>query len=243
MVLVALLAFALAWVVNLARTRSEAVRAVRKAGGRVAFEDQTMPLGCLPTKPWEPPWMRRWLGEELFRPVTQIVFDAHPDLSVLDRLGAFPRLNAFILNYTAINDEGLSRLGGLRSLTVLDLPGACVTDAGLVHLRDLDGLRSLRLCQSTVNDRGLAELALHHPRLEDLDLSGTAVTDAGLAHLPRLANLKILRLDHTAITDAGVESLILLPGIRRLSLWETRMTLSGIARLRFAYGGSCLLEP
>jgi hypothetical protein len=243
MVLIALLAFALAWVVNLARTRSEAVRAVRRAGGRVSFEDQTLPVGCSPAKPWEPPWMHRWLGEELFRPVTQIAFYSHPDLLVLDRLGAFPRLDAFILHNTPINDEGLSRLGGLRSLTLLDLGGAHVTDAGLVHLRDLDRLRTLWLCNSTVNDRGLAELALHHPRLEDLDLAGTDVTDAGLAHLAMLAHLRILRLDNTAITDAGVDSLLLFPHIERLSFTGTRISLSGISRLRLAYGGSCLLEP
>jgi hypothetical protein len=243
MVLIALLAFALAWVVNLAHTRSEAVRAIRRAGGRVAFEDQTLPLGRSPAKPWEPPWMRRWLGEELFRPVTQVAFYSHADLSVLDRLGAFPRLNTFILTSNPINDESLSRLGGLRSLTVLSLVGAHPTDAGLAHLRDLDRLRILWLCNSTVSDRGLAELALHHPRLEDLDLAGTAVTDAGLAHLPMLANLRILSLDNTAITDAGVDSLILLPSIQRLSFRGTRVSLSGIARLRLAYGGSCLLEP
>jgi hypothetical protein len=244
MLLIAVLAIALAWVVNLAHTRSEAVRAIRKAGGIVVFEDQTLPLGCLPAKPWEPPWLRSWLGEELFRPVTQVAFYwQNHDLSVLDRLQAFPRLNAVFIDGIPMDDSGLYRLRGLRSLTFLSLQRAHITDAGLVYLRELDRLRTLELSYTPIGDRGLAELALHHPRLEKLDLAGTAVTDAGVAHLRMLGNLRILSLNNTAVTDAGVDSLILLPHIQRLSFWETHASLTGISKLRFAYGGSCVLEP
>jgi hypothetical protein len=244
MVLIALLAFALAWVVNLAHTRSEAVRAIRGAGGIVAFEDQTLPFGSSPAKPWEPPWMRRWLGEELFRPVTQVWFSGPiPDRSVLDRLRVFPRLNALILNFTQIDDADLSRLRGLRSITFLSLNNSHVTGPGLCHLRDLKRLRHLELAYNAVGDRGLAELAQHHPQLVSLDLAGTAVTDAGLPYLRMLGHLRRLSLDDTAVTDAGVDSLILLPRLERLSFRETHASLAGIARLRFAYGQSCLLEP
>jgi hypothetical protein len=244
MVLVALFAFALAWVVNLARTRSEAVRAIRSAGGGVCFEDETLPVGRVPAKPWEPPWLRRWLGEELFRPVTQVAFYGPiSDLSVLDRLGAFPRLSTLILNNTHIDDRALSRLRDLRSLTFLSLTNSDVTGPGLVHLRGLEGLRCVWIDGSPLCDSGLAELARHHPRLEDLDLGRTAVTDAGLPFVGMLRNLKNLSLDSTAVTDEGLESLILLPSIGRLSLHETQASLAGIARLRFAYGQSCRLEP
>jgi hypothetical protein len=58
-----------------------------------------------------------------------------------------------------------------------------------------------------------------------------------------LFNLRILSLNNTGVTDAGVDSLILLPRIQRLSFWETHASLTGISKLRFAYGGSCVLEP
>jgi hypothetical protein len=243
MVLIAILACGLAWVVNLAHTRSEAVRAIRRAGGRVVFEDQVRPLGSSPARPWEPRWLRRLLGEELFRPVTQVTFHSpFEDRSLLDRLRAFPRLNALFLD--GIDDAGLYRLRRLRSLTFLSLRSARVTDAGLVQLRDLDRLRCLWLAWDPgIGDRGLAELALHHPQLEELDLTYTALTDAGLPYLRMLQNLRILSLAGTAVTDAGVDTLILLPHIQRLDIWSTRLSLEGISKLRFAYGGSCVLEP
>ena len=41
--------------------------------------------------------------------------------------------------------------------------------------------------------------------LEELGLSGNAITDAGLTHLAELPNLKRVTLYDTKVTDAGVD--------------------------------------
>lgn len=106
----------------------------------------------------------------------------------------------------AIDDASLNAIQEMTQLKKLDLGGAPITDAGLKHLRRLSELEQLGLRGAEVSDEGLREIA-SHTLLRELDLFNTQVSDAGVEHLTKLVHLEIVYIGETKITVSGIAKL------------------------------------
>ncbi len=62
------------------------------------------------------------------------------------------------------------------------------------------------------------------PNLTRLTLSNNAITDAGIIQLDSFEHLESLNLHTTAVSDAGLKVLARLTSLRRLYVWQTKIT-------------------
>ena len=171
------------WVFYTAKVQHDAVDAVEKAGGSVAYDWELKDGPLVPTpKPWWLKWLVDHLGADCFSNVIRVnlgVRGTDAELALVGKLGLVERLDA---RGSLITDAGVAHLKGLSQLEELNLGDTAITDAGLVHLRGLTKLRTLELYM-------------------------TQVTDAGLRALDRLINLKTLGLWKSKVTDAGIQEI------------------------------------
>jgi hypothetical protein len=175
----------------------------------------------------------------------------------LEHIGALTGLESLRLGQTRVTDAGVEHLANLRALRKLDHANARVTGAGVKHiplahleeipaeeagaiddslleaLRGAPALKRLNLEETAVTDKGLAHLA-QLPALDWLKVDHTAVTDAGIAHLAGLTTLRNLSIADTAVGDGAVPDLARRRGLRSLRCDKTRLTASGLAKLREA---------
>jgi hypothetical protein len=133
------------------------------------------------------------------------------DFARLAHLTGLRELNASKSH--AVGDAGLAAIALLRRLRVLDLYASAVTDAGLAHLAGI-------------------------PELENLHLGATRVAGPGLAHLVGLQRLTHLSLHDTEIGDEAIPHLLRLRALQKLVVAGTRITTSGLARLRAGLPGA-----
>jgi hypothetical protein len=182
--------------VRSAHIQRDAVAAIRKAGGTVAYNWELDRSGPIPGgRPWAPSWLVELVGVDFFGDVIHV--DLSGSLgradSTLVEVGRLQQLQEIWLGNASVTDAGLVRLKGLTNLSVLWLSGTQVTDAGLVHLKGLTNLTDLGLAGTQVTDAGLVHLE-GLTSLSSLDLAGTHVTDAEVKELQRaLPSLKIER--------------------------------------------------
>jgi len=95
----------------------------------------------------------------------------------------------------------------------------------------LEFVGDLSLSRSGITDQTL-RLAARMPNLARLDLRGTEVTDAGVAALAGHPSLAELVLPQTELTDGAVPYLLKIPNLRKVFLWNSGVTVQGIATLR-----------
>lgn len=234
--------------VNKARRQREAVAAVKKYGGWVHSDWQSVNGKVTKgTQPNAPNWLKKLLGDEYFQEIAQVSlvydvsngkrYDIKNDLpadDVLSSLVGMANLKVLLLQGKQATDQGLKHLGQLISLEELVIWDASqVTDIGIGHLESLRNLRYIHIGNSKMSDRGLASLA-KLPKLESVALQGNSFTDAGLALLKDSTNLKSLcvGLGTTRITDAGMVNLKNLKNLEMLDLRNTGVTDVGLDRLR-----------
>ncbi|GIL60223.1 hypothetical protein Vafri_14808 [Volvox africanus] len=164
------------------------------------------------------------------------------------------------LTYTKVTDEGLSKLSLLVGLQHLDLDSGTITDAGLRHVTGLSALTGLDLFSCRISDAGAWVLgsSSHLKNLRTLECCGGLLTDLGAVHLARLTaltclnlsqnprlgdagvqslagslvDLQELSLNHTSITSACLRDLGALSWLRYLSICNTRVSDSSVARMR-----------
>ena len=159
--------------------RHQAVVAIEKAGGIVAYADA-------PGDEW---WfkrtLRQYLPRDWFDEVDRIHINNYEkaDEHVFAALEQFNELKSLDLRNTRITDAGLIHLKGLTGL-LLDLSVTQITDAGLIHLKGLTGLQVLHLDGTQITDAGLIHLK-GLTGLQELDLHNRQITDAGLAQLKK----------------------------------------------------------
>jgi hypothetical protein len=200
LIVVTLFAFACSWLavkIKQASRQKEAVDALLKLGGSVQYDYEVDPKGFPISHYYEvdskgfpisdakqpgPAWMRKVLGDDFFRTVSEI------DL-----------YNSKITDADLVHLKTLDQIYGL---TLLETP---ITDSGLVHLKGLSRLKRLSLWVTQISDAGLKQL--EGLPLEALILSETKVTDAGLQNLKGLKELQELYLEKTKVTDKGVADL------------------------------------
>lgn len=102
--------------------------------------------------------------------------------------------------------------------------------AGVCALRNI---RSVRLGKTAVTDQGLEPLA-RLGGLRNLSIGSPHITDRGIAHLSQLHQLETLTLVDMHLTDAGLATLATLGNLERLSIRQTRVSRTGVERLRAA---------
>jgi Leucine-rich repeat (LRR) protein len=236
-VLVLVIGGALGSIARGARIQREAVQAIIKAGGGVAYDWQWRNHNPLSdAKPPAPPWLVDVLGVDYFGHVAYVVTpgDSDAELFEVEKLSQLQDL--VILNPEKINDACLVRLKRLTALRSLVLGDARVTDAGISQLTGLGNLEILDLSSTQVTDAGLSHLR-GLTRLSLLSLMNTQITDAGLVHLKPLSNLAELILVHTNVTDDGLAHLKALTNLKALDVDDTRVTSAGIEQITLALPG------
>ena len=184
-ILVLVVAVALGWIVRQAHIQRDAVAAIRKAGGFVAYswdwdQGKSIPGG----RPSVASWIVESIGVDFFGHVTHVEFGgtSRPADTVLAEVGRLNQLQRLWLSNTSVITEAeLVDLDGLTKISFVDVNSSQVTDAGLAHLK------------------GLANLSI-------FSLYGTQVTDAGPVHLKGLTNLSIVSFGGQA-TVAGMNEL------------------------------------
>ena len=95
----------------------------------------------------------------------------------------------------------------------------------------LEFVADLSLSRSNVTDETV-KLAARMPNLSRLDLRDTQVTDAGVAALAGHPKLAELVLPQTQLSDGAVPHLLKIPKLRKVFLWNSGVTIQGIATLR-----------
>ena len=163
------------------RVQRDAVAAINKAGGSVAY-DWEWGTAYNPNiihpdgKPRAPKWLANLIGVDYVGNVVSVNLVSHS-----------------VNKSNRADDDTLAHVGHLRRLESLNLADTAVTDAGTAHLAGLTGLRDLNLWNTRVGDDGLAHLkGLTNLRL--LPLVGTRVTDDGILKIKQaLPGLKVFR--------------------------------------------------
>ncbi len=183
-VLVLVIGAGLGWIVRTAHIQRDAVAAIERAGGAVAYDSgwTDNPTWMGHREPWAPKWLVDALGVDFFGHVFFVRLAEKCSDQELAQVGRLPRLDSVAILGANVTDLGLAHLKGTKNLRVLYVQGTQITDAGLVHLKGVTNLSELYLYQ-------------------------TRVSDAGLVHLKGLTNLSVLWLDQNQVTGAGKKDL------------------------------------
>jgi hypothetical protein len=214
MVLVLVVGGGLGWWIHRARVQREAVVAIRRAGGEVAYSwewSNGAPVVPRPKPPW-PGWLRRILGPDFLDTVTFVrLYGPQFGDDELRAACRFPWLEDLSVVQTSATDdaaEGIRYLTNLRSLDFRLNPG--ITRRTLPHIAALRELRTLTLSfnlfPEPVRDEDMAFLR-RLTKLERLNLYSADLDDAWVAYLEGLANLESLQLTETSMTARGLDHL------------------------------------
>ncbi len=167
-------------------------------------------------------------------------------------------LDELYLRKTKITDAGLVHLAKLRNLRRLALNGTAVTADGLGALKGLKNLESIGfLTQDLPDYAGAVEkMSVFFPRLLSTRVQGKAlgkehfaalaswrsltqltVIDSELlpgatAGIAQLNNLEWLEISNTVFGDIDIEPLLGMRALKRISLGGTKVTDSGLLKLK-----------
>lgn len=137
MVLILITGGGLGWLIHRAHVQRDAVAAIKRAGGNIAYSWQWSngaPVFPIPKPPW-PDWVRQRLGSDFVDTVTYV------------------RLHG-----EQCDDESLRAACRLPSLEELTVVNTGVTDASAEDLRQLRNLRSLDLRLNRITGRPLRHI-------------------------------------------------------------------------------------
>jgi hypothetical protein len=227
MVLVLIFGGGLGWVIHRAQVQHDAVAAIKRAGGKIAYSWQWskgLPVFPIPKPPW-PDWVRRVLGPDFFDTVTYVRLQGEQcDDASLQGACRLPSLEELIVVNTNVTDAGAEDLRQLKNLRSLDLRLNRITCRPLRHIGGMSEMRELKLAMtlSPVPLRDEDRAFLERPtKLEKLMLPSADLTAAWLVYIEELTNLKSLELYDMAITADGLDHL------KRLSKLTAFLTLHG----------------
>lgn len=143
------------------------------------------------------------------------------------------RVHTVELRDTNVDDGTVESLAAITSLRRLIFYRCPVTDAHAARIAHLKRLEDLWLTSSNITDDGLRHIASLR-NLRFLCVSDTRVTGDGLRWIVDLPNLRRLHVFGTAVDDGDVPQLSRLREVETLDLRQTRVTQSGVDRLRRA---------
>lgn len=136
-----------------------------------------------------------------------------------------------------VTDVGVKALTEIPTLRSLDLTGCPHTDECLAELQKLNQLHTLLIgVGSNWRDTGITDAMLNRlvalTELRTLGLAGqTNISADGYQTLKRLQKLRELDLSATAITDTHLATLKDLPDLRRLHLYDVKLTDLGLQQV------------
>jgi hypothetical protein len=136
-VLVSVIGAGLGWIVREAQIQRDAVAAIKKNGGNVAYswsfrDGISIPGG----KPWAPRWLVDLTGADYFGHVTVVeLFPAATDAAIV-QVACLSRLEYLYLEGPSICNVRLAHLKGLTKLSVFCLRNTQVTHAGEKELNE-----------------------------------------------------------------------------------------------------------
>ncbi len=174
-------------------------RVVAKLMERKASVSYAYPKPC----DVEPPlWMRKFLGEDLFRNVEGVTAAdlTDCDMKLLEEL---PQVKYLYLAGSNISDTGLESVTHCGQIEELSLDNTKVGDDGMESIAHLKHLRALFIPWTGISDLGLRHFK-QLTELEVLDLRGTEITDAALVSLSSKSRLRAVLLDSSALESGRI---------------------------------------
>jgi hypothetical protein len=147
LVVIALLALTMGWVVNRYRAEQRSIAALRRLGADVALE---------------PGLLGQWWPKVVGVEVHNAEF-SDDDLALLDDL---PDLRSLFFFGTRTTDDGLAHLLRLRGLRVICLENTKLSDTGLNQLARMSSLSELWVYGGGVTEDGVSRLRRESPRLK-----------------------------------------------------------------------------
>jgi hypothetical protein len=232
MVLVLILGGGLGWILYRARVQRDAVAAIERVGGQVAYSWQWSDGARIfprPKPPW-PQWVRRILGPDFLDTVTYVsLYGPKCDDEALRAACRLPWLEELIVVDTSVTDAAAEDLQQLTNLRSLDLRLNRITSRPLRHIGEMCELRELqlamRLSPVPLRDHDMAFLKrLTKP--ESLVLTSADLTDAWLVYIEEMKSLRSLQLYDMGITADGLDHLKGLSNLTaHLTLHGTRIPL------------------
>ncbi len=211
------------WLVAPYQAEQRAATALTRLGGKIVMVDAA------------PPWLRSYVGKGLLNMDVAAVVD---------------------ISRSRVTDNDLVYLQDFHHCGQINLSDTQISNAGLPHLSKAAGERWLDLSRTRITDvsalfgggvqtipaglklSGNRIARLDVPRkvwvpLWELDLSDTDVDDGTLASLSdSLPGLASLNLCGTNVSDEGLLSLASKEVLSKLNLMDTRVTPTGVARLK-----------
>lgn len=230
MILVMVLGGWLGWITHRARVQRQAVAAIVRAGGYVAYDYDWMNPGA---KPRGPAWLRGLIGRDYFDTVWGVGADTPAaDDAVVAQIGRFSQVRWLGLQGSTVTDAGLAGLSEMHALRTLHMRAPNVDGSGFRHLSGLRDLKNLHFQQTPITDENLAYL-VPLTGIENLSLTNTRVGDAGMTHVAKMAGLKKLKLASPNIGDKGLRELGRIHRPIQISVFpKTRITPEGIDAMK-----------
>ncbi len=139
-----------------------------------------------------------------------------------------------------VTDELLGEICRFTTVKGLGIGGANITDSGMQRLAALKHLEVLRLRATKATDAGLEYLACQRT-LRILDLNAP-ITDRSGKVLRRFENLEELGLYRDRVSDKCIDDICSLRRLKRLEVYRTRITKSGLKELGARLPG-CMILP
>ena len=191
-----------------ARRQREAVAAILKTGGDVAYSCDFDRDGfrLIVPGPRLPGILNRLLGDDFFYSVVVVAMGKSATDSDIKYLDDLPGLRALGLSSTHCTDSAIRNRKWIGQLQWLGVPDA-ITNDGMRSLVFASQLRILQIGRTQIGDAGLESIG-KIPSLEELYAAETRVTDSGLKHLKGLSRLRVLDVYKTKVTWAGVKELM-----------------------------------
>lgn len=125
-------------------------------------------------------------------------------------------------------DDGVKALAALANLEELSVSYG-VNDTGFYPFKGHKKLRKVSATNCGVGDGAMKALA-ECPEMRSLELFGSAVTDLGYGYIGKMSKLEELRTSYK-ITDKGLADLGKLDNLRKLSVWNSSVSIKGVRAL------------
>jgi uncharacterized membrane protein/mono/diheme cytochrome c family protein len=116
-------------------------------------------------------------------------------------------LSISFVNRRSASDPEVSLLLKLKAQIIwLDLARTTISDEGMKSIGQLAVLRRLSLQNTSITDQGVATLA-SLANLQYLNLAGSKISDKGLSHLSTLKSLRKVFVYQTGVTATGIREM------------------------------------
>jgi Leucine-rich repeat (LRR) protein len=247
LLLIAGLAVVLGCLIERARRQERAVEAIRKYGGFVRYDWESLNGKLIATgSPWGPRWVRNLLkNDHLFQTVVEVnlVYRDFADGTrvdvpnngdeIMEQVAKLSDLRSLLVHRGQATDRAMRQIGKLRGLEQLYMWDAQVSDEGIEQLCDLRELQKIHCSNARITDKSIAVLA-KLPRLAEMSLQGNHFTNKALEYLSGAEQVQWLHLGlgRCEIDDDGLEHAALIPNLRLLDVQQSLVTDEGLLTLK-----------